>query len=100
MQLNVAFLVRRISIIIVTAFVVCWAPYYFMMITFIFLKPDETVNLNARFINLSSFFSITHAILYKCKDERRNADGHFLFRHEQRHGESIHLRRFSFMATE
>ncbi|XP_046458101.1 gonadotropin-releasing hormone receptor-like isoform X1 [Daphnia pulex] len=31
----------RISIIIVTAFVICWAPYYFMMITFIFLNPDD-----------------------------------------------------------
>lgn len=34
----------RISVIIVTAFVICWAPYYFMMITFIFLKPDEKVS--------------------------------------------------------
>lgn len=33
----------KISILIVSAFVVCWAPYYFMMITFIFLKPDQQV---------------------------------------------------------
>lgn len=33
----------RISIIIVTAFVICWAPYYFMMMTFIFLQPDQQV---------------------------------------------------------
>ena len=36
---------RRISIIIVTAFVICWAPYYFMMITFIFLNPDDKVKV-------------------------------------------------------
>jgi hypothetical protein len=43
---------RRISIIIVTAFVICWAPYYFMMITFIFLNPDDKVKVNFFF----SFF--------------------------------------------
>ena len=34
----------RISIVIVSAFVICWAPYYFMMITFIFLNPDDQVS--------------------------------------------------------
>ena len=33
----------RISIVIVSAFVICWAPYHFMIITFIFLKPDMQV---------------------------------------------------------
>lgn len=33
----------KISVVIVVAFVVCWTPYYIMMITFIYLKPDPKV---------------------------------------------------------
>lgn len=35
----------RISIVIVTAFVIWWTPYYIMMIIFMFLDPDEHVSL-------------------------------------------------------
>lgn len=34
----------RISVVIVVAFIVCWAPYYIMMIIFMFLNPDEHVS--------------------------------------------------------
>ena len=33
----------RISVILVMAFVICWTPYYFMMITFIFDPLNEKV---------------------------------------------------------
>uniref|UniRef100_A0A182SZT1 G-protein coupled receptors family 1 profile domain-containing protein n=1 Tax=Anopheles maculatus TaxID=74869 RepID=A0A182SZT1_9DIPT len=31
----------RISVVIVVAFVVCWTPYYIMMLIFMFLNPTE-----------------------------------------------------------
>jgi hypothetical protein len=34
----------RISVVIVAAFIVCWTPYYVMMIIFMFLNPDEHVS--------------------------------------------------------
>ena len=34
----------RISVVIVAAFIVCWTPYYIMMIIFMFLNPDEHVS--------------------------------------------------------
>lgn len=34
----------RISVVIVVAFIVCWTPYYSMMIIFMFLNPDEHVS--------------------------------------------------------
>lgn len=34
----------RISIVIITAFIICWTPYYTMMIIFMFLDPDKHVN--------------------------------------------------------
>jgi gonadotropin-releasing hormone receptor len=34
----------RISVVIVVAFIVCWTPYYIMMIMFMFLNPDEHVS--------------------------------------------------------
>jgi hypothetical protein len=34
----------RISVVIVVAFIVCWTPYYIMMIIFMFLNPDEHVS--------------------------------------------------------
>lgn len=35
----------RISVVIVVAFIVCWTPYYIMMIIFMFLNPDEHVRI-------------------------------------------------------
>lgn len=34
----------RISIVIITAFIIWWTPYYTMMIIFMFLDPDKHVN--------------------------------------------------------
>jgi gonadotropin-releasing hormone receptor len=34
----------RISVVIVVAFIVCWTPYYIMMVMFMFLDPDEHVS--------------------------------------------------------
>ncbi|KAJ9586747.1 hypothetical protein L9F63_019685, partial [Diploptera punctata] len=31
----------RISVVFVMAFIICWTPYYIMMIIFVFLNPDE-----------------------------------------------------------
>lgn len=31
----------RISVVIVSAFIVCWSPYYIMMLMFVFLDPDR-----------------------------------------------------------
>lgn len=31
----------RISVAIVLAFIVCWSPYYLMMLTFMFHNPDQ-----------------------------------------------------------
>lgn len=33
----------RISVVIVITFIICWTPYYFMMIVFMFHEPDEQV---------------------------------------------------------
>lgn len=64
---------RRISVIIVSAFVICWAPYYFMMITFIFLNPNDKVYLNTLLslyglftdiISLSFLYIISLAKIY------------------------------------
>ena len=46
----------RISFIIVLAFVICWAPYYFMMITFIFLNPDDKVEFTFSILKLLKRF--------------------------------------------
>lgn len=34
----------RISVVIVCAFIICWTPYYVMMIIFMFLNPDKRVS--------------------------------------------------------
>lgn len=35
----------RISVVIVVAFIICWTPYYFMMIVFMFWEPGEKVGI-------------------------------------------------------
>lgn len=34
----------RISVVIVAAFIVCWFPYYAMMLIFMFTNPDERLS--------------------------------------------------------
>ncbi|KAG5680562.1 hypothetical protein PVAND_010061 [Polypedilum vanderplanki] len=34
----------RISVVIVAAFIVCWTPYYAMMLIFMFMNPDERLS--------------------------------------------------------
>jgi len=35
----------RISVAIVAAFIICWTPYYVMMITYLFFVPNKEVSL-------------------------------------------------------
>ena len=96
---------RRISIIIVTAFVICWAPYYFMMITFIFLNPDEKVESSNSIGKKILTIHLIYILLMNGADQylkagRRDADGHLLFRDEQFTCKSSHLRCFPSFATE
>lgn len=35
----------RISVVIIIAFLICWTPYYVMMIIFLFWNPDKKVKL-------------------------------------------------------
>ena len=53
----------RISVIIVLAFIICWTPYYFMMITFIFLKPDEQLGENMQ--SAIFFFGMSNSLVNK-----------------------------------
>lgn len=34
----------RISVVIVAAFIICWTPYYAMMLIFMFTNPDERLS--------------------------------------------------------
>jgi gonadotropin-releasing hormone receptor len=34
----------RISVVIVAAFIICWTPYYAMMLIFMFMNPDERLS--------------------------------------------------------
>ena len=34
----------RMSVVIVTAFIIWWTPYYVMMVIFTFLNPDRDVS--------------------------------------------------------
>lgn len=40
----------RMSVVIVAAFLIWWAPYYVMMIIFTFLNPDKDVSIQKVFI--------------------------------------------------
>lgn len=35
----------RLSVAIVTAFIICWTPYYGVMMIFMFMDPDERVSM-------------------------------------------------------
>ena len=69
----------RISIILVTAFIVCWTPYYFMMIAFIFLNPNDKVYIKKYFY---SFLRLQSVVILK-KDRWRVAVSDILFWNEQ-----------------
>lgn len=49
----------RISIVIVTAFIFWWTPYYTMMIIFMFSSPDKHVSIFIIMNNFSFFFSFS-----------------------------------------
>lgn len=36
----------RISVAIVAAFIICWTPYYILMLIFMFWNPDDEVIKN------------------------------------------------------
>ncbi|XP_049792303.1 gonadotropin-releasing hormone receptor-like [Schistocerca nitens] len=56
----------RISLLIVAAFVVCWTPYYTMMIIFLFLNPDKHLSEDLQsgifFFGMSN--SLVNPIIY------------------------------------
>jgi hypothetical protein len=54
----------RISVVIVVAFIVCWTPYYIMMIIFMFLNPDEHVS------NLTPFHTKFRVLLLRKRKHR------------------------------
>lgn len=51
----------RISVVIVVAFIVCWTPYYIMMIIFMFLNPDEHLGEDLR--NGIFFFGMSNSLI-------------------------------------
>lgn len=38
----------RISVVIIIAFLICWTPYYVMMIIFLFWNPDKRASMPKR----------------------------------------------------
>lgn len=48
----------RISVVIICAFMICWTPYYVMMIIFIFMNPDKRVRIN--YLKLIDKVSFSH----------------------------------------
>lgn len=50
-----------ITVVIVLAFVICWTPYYVMMIIFIFLEPDD--QLSAELQSAIFFFGSSTAMI-------------------------------------
>lgn len=53
----------RISVVIVAAFIICWTPYYVMMVIFMFLNPDKRV-INKQTIKNSD----SNEMLYNTED--------------------------------
>lgn len=44
----------RISVAIVAAFIICWTPYYAVMIIFMFMNPDKKVKQNGKTISVTN----------------------------------------------
>lgn len=38
----------RISVVIIIAFLICWTPYYVMMIIFLFWNPDKRASMPSK----------------------------------------------------
>ncbi|KAH9378304.1 hypothetical protein HPB48_007228 [Haemaphysalis longicornis] len=55
-----------ITVVIVAAFIVCWTPYYCMMIIFIFLEPDDqlTEELQAGIFFFGSSTAMINPLIY------------------------------------
>ncbi|CAN7977940.1 unnamed protein product [Ixodes persulcatus] len=55
-----------ITVVIVLAFIVCWTPYYCMMIIFIFLDPDDqlTEELQAGIFFFGSSTAMINPLIY------------------------------------
>ncbi|KAH0539159.1 hypothetical protein KQX54_001473 [Cotesia glomerata] len=82
----------RISIVIVTAFVICWTPYYIMMIIFMFLDPDEHLSQDLQsgifFFGMSN--SLVNPLIYGAFHLWPQKKSHQKFCH--REGSMIHHR--------
>ncbi|XP_064461440.1 gonadotropin-releasing hormone receptor-like isoform X2 [Ornithodoros turicata] len=66
-----------ITVVIVLAFIICWTPYYCMMIIFIFLDPDDqlTEELQAGIFFFGSSTAMINPIIYGVFHLRRNRRG-------------------------
>ncbi|KAH7956937.1 hypothetical protein HPB52_013787 [Rhipicephalus sanguineus] len=55
-----------ITVVIVAAFIICWTPYYCMMIIFIFLEPDDqlTEELQAGIFFFGSSTAMINPLIY------------------------------------
>lgn len=52
----------RFSVVIVMAFIICWTPYYTMMIIFMFLNPDEHVSIQYLYLYILSELILTQGV--------------------------------------
>ncbi|KAG8189152.1 hypothetical protein JTE90_018444 [Oedothorax gibbosus] len=55
-----------ITVVIVVAFVVCWTPYYVMMVIFMFLEPDEQLSqdLQSAIFFFGSSTALVNPLIY------------------------------------
>ncbi|XP_070492080.1 gonadotropin-releasing hormone receptor isoform X2 [Chironomus tepperi] len=51
----------RISVVIVAAFIICWTPYYAMMLIFMFMNPDERLSEDLQ--NGIFFFGMSNSLI-------------------------------------
>ncbi|KAL7034533.1 hypothetical protein ACKWTF_008001 [Chironomus riparius] len=51
----------RISVVIVAVFIICWTPYYAMMLIFMFMNPDERLSEDLQ--NGIFFFGMSNSLL-------------------------------------
>ncbi|CAM1299193.1 GPRGNR2 (predicted) [Pycnogonum litorale] len=66
-----------ITVVIVLAFIICWTPYYIMMITFIYLKPDSEVmeRMMAGIFFFGSSTALINPLVYGAFHLRRKRRG-------------------------
>lgn len=53
----------RISVVIVSAFIVCWSPYYIMLITFQFLRTDPSSADDDRLKSAIFYFGMSNSLV-------------------------------------